>query len=210
MSVNCMSICFISWNVEGMNGAAIANKVISHLQDLKGDLCFLQETHLCSSELSRIKKQWMGHLFHSRFLERARGVVIIIHWNIAFELSTVVSDSNGRYVMVLGKLQDTSVVLASIYIHQTGTMINSFLNFSQIFPTLLINILSLEVISTWFKIQNLTRPWLNNLPSKSVNTLKFHMNQSGLTDPWRTMQPRFFFFLTCPPYLLVNSLFPAR
>lgn len=94
----------------------------------------------------------MGHLFHSRFSERARGVAIIIHRNIAFEPSTVVSDSNGCYVMVLGKLQDTSVVLTSIYMHQTGTMINSFLNFSLIFPTLLIIILSMEVISTWFKI----------------------------------------------------------
>lgn len=57
----------------------------------------------------------MGHFFHSRFSERARGAAIIVHRDIAFEPSTLVFDPNRRYVIALGKLQNTPVVLASIY-----------------------------------------------------------------------------------------------
>lgn len=47
----------------------------------------------------------MGHLFHSRFFyERARGTAIIIHRDIAYEPTTVISEPNSRYVIVSGRL----------------------------------------------------------------------------------------------------------
>lgn len=98
------NIRFISWNVKGMNSAIKANKVNTHLQHLRGDLCFLQETHLCTADISRIKRPWIGHMFHSTFSERARGAAIIIHKDIAFEPINTISDSNGRFVIVSGRL----------------------------------------------------------------------------------------------------------
>lgn len=44
-----------------------------------------------------------------------RGAAIFVQRDIAFEPSTLVFDPNGRYVIALGKLQNTPVVLASIY-----------------------------------------------------------------------------------------------
>ncbi len=57
----------------------------------------------------------MGNLFHSKFSQRARGAAIIICKSVQFEPVTTISDSNGRFVIVTGKLYNTSVILASVY-----------------------------------------------------------------------------------------------
>jgi len=69
---------FVSWNVRGVNGTIKRGRVFSHLKQLKADINFLQETHLKTSEISRIKRPWMSHVFHSKFSARARGAAIII------------------------------------------------------------------------------------------------------------------------------------
>lgn len=187
--MNGRSIRLISWNVKGMNNNVKSNKVISHLQELKGDLFFLQETHLCKSESSRIKKPWMSHLFHSRFSERARGAAIIIHKDVAFEPSSVVSDPNGRYVMVLGKLQNTPVVLASIYAPTWDD--DKFM--SKILSSIP-NAAGHHIIigGDFNQVQDpdLDRSSTKQSSlSKAANMLKFHADQLGLSDPWRTMYP---------------------
>lgn len=98
-----------------MNKAIKIGKVMTQLQHLKGDIIFLQETHLKTSDIQRIKKPWMSHVFHSKFSARARGVAIIITKNILFEPTHIIEDVNGRYVIVSGLLQNLSVILISIY-----------------------------------------------------------------------------------------------
>lgn len=172
-----------------MNNIVKANKVISHLQELKGDICFLQETHLRKSEFSRIKKPWMGHLFHSRFSERTRGAAIIIHRDVAFEPSTVISDPNGRYVIALGKLQNSPVVLASIYAPtwDDDKFISKF--FSNI-PNLADHHIVIGGDFKQVQDTDLDRSSTKQSTlSKSADVLKFHANQLGLADPWRSMYP---------------------
>lgn len=111
----CRNIKFVSWNFKGLKITTKSGKILSHLQYLKSDICFWQETHLSSKEVSRIKKHWMGHLFYSRYSERARRAAIIVHRDVVFELSTTLSHPNGRYVTVSGMLHGTPVILASIY-----------------------------------------------------------------------------------------------
>ena len=45
----------ISWNTNGMNNTVKIGKVLTRLQQLKGDVMFLQETHLKTSDTPRIK-----------------------------------------------------------------------------------------------------------------------------------------------------------
>lgn len=56
---------FISWNVKGVNNNIKINHIMSHLQHLRGDVFFLQETHLKTSDIQRLKRAWVGHLYHS-------------------------------------------------------------------------------------------------------------------------------------------------
>ena len=91
---------FVSWNVRGINGAIKRGRVVFHLRKHKGDIYFLQETHLKTSEISLIKRPWMSHIFHSKFTARARGATIIVSKNITFELTNSIEDLNGRFVAV--------------------------------------------------------------------------------------------------------------
>lgn len=109
------NIRFISWNVKWANQPTKINKIISHLQDLKGDIVFLQETHLHSGEIMRIKRSRFSQVYHSKFGARARGAPILIQNNIPFEADDVIADLNGRFIIVSGTLCHIKVVLASIY-----------------------------------------------------------------------------------------------
>jgi len=98
-----------------MNKAIKIGKVMTQLKHLEGDIIFLQETNLKTSDIQRIKKPWMSHVFHSKFSSKARGAAIIITKNILFKPAHITEDVSGRYVIVSGLLQNLSVVLVSIY-----------------------------------------------------------------------------------------------
>lgn len=106
---------FVSWNVKGLNSAVKRSKIFTHLRGLKTDIAFLQETHLKKADQVRLKKQWVGQIFHSSFDSKTRGTAIIIHKRIKFTSSNCVSDPQGRYVIVSGQLFDTPVVLVNLY-----------------------------------------------------------------------------------------------
>ena len=106
---------FVSWNVKGMGSATKSERVMAHLNRLRGDIFFIQETHLLNREVVRLKKNWVGEVFHSTFNGKARGAAIIIRKGIPFILNKSILDSNGRYVIVAGTLQDKPVLFVCVY-----------------------------------------------------------------------------------------------
>lgn len=104
-----------SWNVKGLNHPVKRRKVFSHLKQLKTEIAFLQETHIRSSDNSRLLSGWLGQGFHSSFQAKARGVSILIRQDVSFELHNMASDKFGRYVIISGKLYNTPVVLVNVY-----------------------------------------------------------------------------------------------
>lgn len=105
----------ISWNVKGLNHQVKRGKVFTHLKQLRAEIVFLQETHLLDSDQWHLGKCQRGKLFHSSFGGRARGTAILIDSNIPFESSNTISDNNGRFIIVSGKLYNRSVTLANVY-----------------------------------------------------------------------------------------------
>ena len=169
-----------------------------HWQHLNGDIIFLQETHLKSSDTLRIKRAWMSHLFHSKFSHKARGAAIIINKNVRFELTNSLLDPNGRYVIVSGMLQNTPVILASIYAPNWDDD-NLFMKLFARIP----NADNHRIIMAgdWNLVQNinLDRSSLtqSTLP-KSAKVVLHNASQLGLSDPWRFFNPQskaFSFFL---------------
>uniref|UniRef100_A0A8C4XEB8 Endonuclease/exonuclease/phosphatase domain-containing protein n=1 Tax=Erpetoichthys calabaricus TaxID=27687 RepID=A0A8C4XEB8_ERPCA len=99
------TVNFVSWNV----------KVCSQLTDLNAKVVFLQETHLLSKDQFRLQKDWTDQMFHSSFTKKTRGVGILIHRTIPLVASDVVSDPEGRYVMVIGNLFNCKMILINVY-----------------------------------------------------------------------------------------------
>lgn len=109
------SVRLISWNTGGLNGPVKRSRVLTHLKKLKGDIMFIQESHLKVCDQSRLRKPWVSQIFHSSFNTRARGVAILINRRIQFTPTTILSDPNGRYIIVAGLLFHTPVLLVNVY-----------------------------------------------------------------------------------------------
>lgn len=110
---NTLRIC--SWNCKGLNHPIKRSKVLHHLRHLGAQIAFLQETHLKVSDHYRLRRGWVGQLYHSTFHSKARGAAILIHKSVPFVSSSIIVDPNGRYAIVTGHIHSTRLILANIY-----------------------------------------------------------------------------------------------
>ena len=109
------NVRFISWNIKGLGCAVKRCRVLSHLKRLKPDIVFLQETHMRNKDQVRLKCPWVVEVFHSSFNSKARGVAILIGKSVSFTLTNIISESDGRYLIVLGTLFRVPVLLVNVY-----------------------------------------------------------------------------------------------
>uniref|UniRef100_A0AAY4CMR2 Uncharacterized protein n=1 Tax=Denticeps clupeoides TaxID=299321 RepID=A0AAY4CMR2_9TELE len=106
------SLRFVNWNIKGLHHPIKRCRIFSHLKAL---IIFLQETHLRVNEHSKLKRGWVDHIFHSEFGDRSRSAAILIRKGVPFVNESVISDTKGRFVIVIGKLCGLNVVLANVY-----------------------------------------------------------------------------------------------
>lgn len=185
MTTQGKNLRFISWNLKGANQPIKRNKVMTHLKQLRGDIFFLQETHLCSSEANRIKRPWIEHVFHSKFPVRARGAAILIHKNVPFELSNCIEDPNGRFVIISGRLCGTPVVMACVYA-PTWDDDRFITNFFSSLPKVDDHYLIIGGDFNLIQNPSLDRSSSNpQVLSKSAKVLDTFKTSLGLFDPWR-------------------------
>ena len=109
------SIRFISWNVRGLGGPVKRTRVFSHLKAVKTDIAFLQETHMRVCDHTRLRKPWVGQVFHSSYDSRSRCTAILLHKRLQFSLGQCISDPNGRYTIVVGTLLQMPVIMVCVY-----------------------------------------------------------------------------------------------
>lgn len=187
----------ISWNLKGVNQTVKRNKVMSHLKLLGGDIFFLQVTHLRSSDVNRINRPWLGHMFHSKFPCRARGAAILINKNVPFVFLNSIEDPNGRFVIITGRLYDLPVVMACVYAPtwDDDHFITSF--FSSL-PKVDDHYLIIGGDFNLIQNPSLDRSFTNpQALSRSAKVLETYMTSLGLLDPWRAKHQSdevFFFF----------------
>lgn len=82
---------------------------------LNTSIDFIQETHLRPEDHLRIRKGWVGQLYHSSFQSKSRGVAILIHKSVPFSVAEVISDPNGRFIFLRGQINGVRLILANIY-----------------------------------------------------------------------------------------------
>jgi len=188
---------FISWNVRGLNGPVKRARILNHLKYLKCEIAFLQETHLLVKDQVRLRRAWVGQVFHSDLNSRTRGTAILIHKKIQFNATRVISDKQGCFVMVSGLLFHKPVILVNIYapnwdddafISKITSLIPD-LNSQQLIFAGDLNCAIDPVLDSNPKSTN---------PSKMAKTLSFFMERIGSVDPWRSLyaQSRTFSFFS--------------
>lgn len=179
-------IKFSSWNCKGLNQPIKRSKVLKHLGV---HIAFLQETHLKPSDHTRLRKRWVGQVYHSSFQSRSRGVAILIHKSVNFTCSDFSSDPNGRYVLVSGKLNGIQVALLNVY----GPNWDDSGFFRSVFSSIPDQSRYHLILGGDFNC------WLNpsldrsstktTVLSSSAKMIRSAMDEFSLTDPWRFHNP---------------------
>uniref|UniRef100_A0A3Q4GV44 exodeoxyribonuclease III n=1 Tax=Neolamprologus brichardi TaxID=32507 RepID=A0A3Q4GV44_NEOBR len=109
------NITLVSMNVNGMNNPIKRSKVILKMRKLNANAIYLQETHL--SQEDKLKKFGYRNSYYSTSKKsRKREVAILIKNSVNFECSREIRDSEGRYIIVRGKLEGEAVTLINLYI----------------------------------------------------------------------------------------------
>ncbi|CDQ98458.1 unnamed protein product [Oncorhynchus mykiss] len=101
------AIKYISWNTKGVNNPVKRKRVLTHLKGLNANIAFLQETHLRTDEHFRMRKDWVGQVFHSNFHSKSSAAAILVDKATPFVASEVIADPKGRYIIVTGELFST-------------------------------------------------------------------------------------------------------
>lgn len=184
------SIRFGSWNVKGLGGPIKRARVFSHLKNLNTDIAFLlQETHLRLCDHTRLRKPWIGQVFHSSFNSRSRGTAILLHKRLPFSPEEIILDPNSRYIIVVGILSQTPVILVCVYAPNWDCP-NFMTSLFSLIPRLdshhliLGGDLNLVVNPTLDK----SNP-KNLIPSNMGRTLTTLTDEIGCMDVWRFHHP---------------------
>lgn len=86
----------------------------------QADIAFLQETHFKEGEALKLKRSWVGHVFHSSFSSKQNGVIILINKNLSFILLKEMKDKEGRMVCIQALINGSRTILCNIYAPNKG------------------------------------------------------------------------------------------
>lgn len=115
-------IRFISWNIRCLNDKVKRSLVMTYLKKHNPHVCILQETHLVGSKVLSLKKPWVGHYYHATYSGYARGVSILVHKSLTYELLDVKIDPEGRFVLLHVVIDTHEMLIVGVYIPPPATV----------------------------------------------------------------------------------------
>ena len=181
-------------NVNGLNNPVKRAKVLAKMKKEKNQVIYLQETHLSKQEHDKLKKFGYKNTFFSAFEKGPkRGVAILISNSLHFEVTKVLKDKEGRYVIVKGKIENNVVTLINVYVpvlvHKSGTD-KSFLQ--QLFETIALESEGTLVCAGDFNL--ILNAKLDSTNNKRIRTplsrlVSTCLTELGMLDVWRELHP---------------------
>ena len=184
---NCVRI--ISWNVNGLQNPVKRKKCLSYLKSQQTHIAFLQETHLTDSEDAKLKRDWVGQIYHSSYTSKKHGVAILVHKKLNFLIVKEQTDEQGRIILVEAKIDGKKVNLCNIYAPNIGDPVffhgkNNLIGHLPDGHTILAGDFNQVLDGTLDKTT-----FFNNVP-KDRMAIKLLMKDLGLIDVWRLVHPR--------------------
>ena len=105
----------LSLNARGIRTFEKRKALFLWLSKNKADIVFLQETYSLPDVEKLWKTQWKGDLYFAHGSELSRGVLILVKERLNFELKSCTLDKQGRYIILMGNVQEQPFVFVNIY-----------------------------------------------------------------------------------------------
>lgn len=164
-------------------------KVLSYLQSRSADIAFLQETHFENgTEALKMKRDWVGKVFHNSVSRKSRGAIILINKKINFVPLREFKDTEGRVICLQVLINGAKVILCNIYARNREDP-----NFVAKIIKILGDFEGQIVLGGDFNQvpdQYLDRSGANLGPStKNKSAAAIFKEEAGLVDIWRLVLP---------------------
>ena len=182
-----LKIC--SFNVRGIKERNKRRDIFNWLRKKKYDICLLQESHCTKEQEKTWQNEWGYRAYYSSHTSNSRGVVTLVNNTFKYELHSILSDSEGRYVILDCSISGQRCVIANIYgpnedeplfFDMLRTKLEQFENSSFILGGDY-NVVQDYILDT-INIRNRNNPNAH----KSVINLR---DELDLIDPWREENP---------------------
>ena len=109
-TANALDLKCLSLNVRGLNKSIKRQTVFRWLHKQNHHIIFLQESH-CSKDVEPIwENQWGGKAFFSHGTNHSKGVITLINPSVNCKVVKVISDIQGRFIILKLSLEEKVIV----------------------------------------------------------------------------------------------------
>ena len=129
----------LSLNARGIRSPEKREALLIWLQKQKVDIIFLQETYNTKEVENNWKRQWKGPMFFAHGSNHSCGVLVLVRDSLEFEMKSIITDDNGRYILLNAKVQGSDYISWVTYMHLTKQKSNaiSLMSYSRSWTILL-------------------------------------------------------------------------
>ena len=106
---------YISLNVKGIREKGKRQRIFAWCKEKKADIVFLQETFSSREVEDKWATEWNGQCIYSHGTSHSKGVLMLINASLNIEMKRVLSDLDGRYILVDCILEGVRVILCNVY-----------------------------------------------------------------------------------------------
>ena len=133
-------LSIITLNANGLNAPTKRQRLAEWIQKQDPYICCLQETHLKTRDMYRLKVKGWKKIFHANRDQKKAGGEILISDKTDFEIKAVKRDKEGHYIMIKGSIQEDITIIntyapnigAPQYVRQMLTSMKREINSNKI------------------------------------------------------------------------------
>ena len=107
---------FFSLNVRGLKSdSRKRKKIFDYFRKKTNMIVYLQETHSTPEVEQNWKDEWNGEIIFSHGSSQSRGVAVLIPKTLSWDIKDIITDSNGRYIILKICNDNECYVLVNVY-----------------------------------------------------------------------------------------------
>jgi len=101
--------------VRGLNEKKKRRDLFTWLRKRKYDICLLQESHCTKNQETLWQNEWGYKAYFSSHCGNSRGVITLFNNTFQFELHKMITDQDGRFLLMDCVINDAKITIANIY-----------------------------------------------------------------------------------------------
>ena len=113
-------LSIITLNINGLNAPIKRHRIAERIRKHGRHICCLQETHLRTKDLHRLKVKAWKQIFQANGQGKKVGVAILISDKIDFKRRAIRRDPEGDFIILKGRIQQEDINIVNIYAPNIG------------------------------------------------------------------------------------------